>query len=361
MTKVFLSWSGERSRGMATYLSIWLPRVIQNCRTWISDRDIEKGQRWFEEIGKNLEAHNFGIICTTPENYMSPWLLFEAGALSKSIGRSRVCPLLLGMSPRELRGPLQQFQATVVEKADILKLVKTINASLQKLQLDRDVLLDCFLRFWPDLELEMTRISKAVIPGNEVVMSTVVEAFAKHGLPSPTIGSEAHFTGGYESHGLYSTVMELAQNRLYIMGRKNRKVFDKEHHDFLAILPEKLNAGFDFRVLFLAPEAPEHIVRAAHKDEDFRDQLKNCVNTAKQTLIRYGVCPVTCCRKYTTMRIASIIVMDDAVLFSPIRLSSDGRAENLTKAPFTIMNTNISVGQSLCDSFLRYWESGKPI
>lgn len=361
MIKVFISWSGERSRQMANYLSAWLPRVIQNCRTWISDRDIEKGERWFEGIGRTLEDHNFGIICTTPENYVAPWLLFEAGALSKSIGRSRVCPLLLGMSPNELKGPLKQFQATILEKADILKLINTINAHLGESRLDRDILSDCFQRFWPDLESEMIKIGKVAIPGGEIAMSRVVEAFAKHGLPSPTIGSEAHFISGYESHGLYSTVMELAKERLYIIGRKNRKVFDKEHQDFLSSLPGKLRTGLDFRVLFLDPDAPEHVIKTAHKDDDFRDQLRSCIDNATRALRRHGVDPSVVCKKYSTMRVASVIVVDDAVLFSPVRLSPDGRAEKLTKAPFTIMNSTTPLGQELCDSFLKSWETGKPL
>ena len=327
MTRVFLSWSGERSRRMANSLAAWLPRIIQNCRTWTSDRNIEKGQRWFEEIGKTLEEHHFGIICTTPENYTAPWLLFEAGALSKSIGRSRVCPLLLGLSPSELKGPLLQFQATVVAQEDMLKLVNTINAQMGDARLDKDILMDCFHRFWKDIEADMTTIAKVPIPGGEFAMPRVVEAFAKHGLPLPVIGSEAHFTSGYESHGLYSTVMEIARERLFIIGRKNRKVFDKEHQDFMGALKQRIANGLDFRVLFLDPDSPEHIIRAAHRDEDFRQQLQTCIESAVRSLERSGVAPKAVCRKYSTLRVASIVVVDDAVLFSPVRLSPDGRAE----------------------------------
>jgi hypothetical protein len=358
MVKIFLSWSGERSKSMAELLSKWLPRVIQNCCTWTSERDIEKGLPWFEQIEKTLNEYNFGIICTTPENYSAPWLLFEAGALSKSIGGSRVCPLLLGMSPGELSGPLKQFQATVFEINDMLKLVQTINSRLGDRMIDHDILLDCFTKYWTDCEAEMSRIAKISIPGNEITIDRVVQAFSKHGLPSPLIGNEAHFNSGYESHGLYSTVMELAQQRLHIFGRKNRKLFDKEHEDFFSQLPELMANGLDFRVLFLDPDAPEYILNSAHKDGNFHDQLRKGIEDAAHILKRNGVDPSICCRRYSIFRASSIIIVDDAVLFSPVRISQDGKVEKLTKAPFTIMNADTPVGKELCNIFDSAWENG---
>lgn len=358
MMKIFISWSGERSRDMALCLSNWLPRVIQNCRTWVSDRDIQKGQRWGEVLGRKLEELNFGIICTTPENYEAPWLLFEAGALSKSMDQGRVCPVLLGINPGELRGPLTQFQSTVLEKEDVFKLVKTLNSLLEKRCLSLDILSDSFDKFWPDLETQMIKIGNLPVSGNEIELNRVLEAFARYGLPSPVIGSEAHFTSGFESHGLYSTVMEIAKKRLYIFGRKNRKVFDKEHHDFLSSLKGKIKAGLDFRVLFLDPEASDHIIRAAHRDDDFKAQLTTCIDIAKRVCIRHGIASNKICRKYSIMRAAGVIVVDDAVLYSLVRVSADGRAEKLTKAPFTIVNSTVPLGKDLCYSFLKYWQKG---
>ena len=95
--KVFISWSGERSRLMAQALAEWFPRVIQAVQPWVSDDNITKGERWSTRIGTSLSEHKIGIVCVTPENYQAPWLLFEAGALSKVIGDAKVCPLLLGM------------------------------------------------------------------------------------------------------------------------------------------------------------------------------------------------------------------------------------------------------------------------
>jgi len=73
--------------------------VVQSAKSWMSEEDIETGSRGLDEIGKALEAMSLGIICLMPENPERPWILFEAGALSKALGdKTRVCPYLSGIS-----------------------------------------------------------------------------------------------------------------------------------------------------------------------------------------------------------------------------------------------------------------------
>ena len=107
MSNVFLSWSGNSSKSAAQVLRAWLPTVVQNIRPYMSAEDIDKGERWSIDITRQLEETNFGIICMTLENIAAPWVLFEAGALSKSIERSRVSPLLFGLNPSDFtKSPL---------------------------------------------------------------------------------------------------------------------------------------------------------------------------------------------------------------------------------------------------------------
>ena len=58
----------------------------------------------------------------------APWLLFESGALSKSVAEASVYTLLTGgLRIGDIEGPLSHFQHTVFEKEDFFKLVKSIN------------------------------------------------------------------------------------------------------------------------------------------------------------------------------------------------------------------------------------------
>jgi hypothetical protein len=70
-----------------------MPDVLFMAEPWLSAEDIEKGAKWNQVVSGELEKSNFAIICLTPENLGAPWLLFEAGALSKR-PESRVCTYL---------------------------------------------------------------------------------------------------------------------------------------------------------------------------------------------------------------------------------------------------------------------------
>src|SRR5260221_228205 len=128
--KIFISWSGELSQSIAMSLRSWLKNVIQVVEPYVSSEDVEKGTRWFAEIGKNLEEAKVGIGCLTRENMNKPWVLFETGAVSRSIDRSRVIPLLIDLSLADLSGPLAQFQATAITEREMLRLVKSIGTLL---------------------------------------------------------------------------------------------------------------------------------------------------------------------------------------------------------------------------------------
>jgi len=118
--KVFISWSGELSHKVSIALREWLPMVIQSIDPYVSSEDIDKGTRWSSDIAKELEDSSYGIICITPDNLSAPWINFEAGALSKSIDKSRVSPFLFSVKRSEVQGPLVQFQSTIFDKADVL-------------------------------------------------------------------------------------------------------------------------------------------------------------------------------------------------------------------------------------------------
>lgn len=125
--KVFISWSGKRSKALANALRDWLPMVLQYVEPWVSDKDISAGDRWAQAIAGELESSNFGIICITPENLNSEWILFESGALSKSMLDGKVIPLLYGLELSDLSGPLSQFQAQKVEETGLMEVVRAIN------------------------------------------------------------------------------------------------------------------------------------------------------------------------------------------------------------------------------------------
>lgn len=156
--QIFISWSGERSRLLAEALRSWLPKVIQSVRPWMSKEDINAGSRWSAEISRQLEACQVGILCITPDNKNAPWLLFEAGALAKTIKNTFVCPLLLNVTAEQLPSPLGQFQASICDKDGLFRVLSSINLATEKDAIQISDLEEIFSVWWPKLENQLNEI-----------------------------------------------------------------------------------------------------------------------------------------------------------------------------------------------------------
>jgi hypothetical protein len=159
---VFISWSGGRSKFIALALRKLLPMVLQASKPFMSEKDIDGGRRGLLELARALEVTKVGIVCLTPENLEAGWLLFEAGALSKTLDReTRVFTYLLGgLAPGDVPPPLGQFQGTVANKERTAGMFQDINKALGS-QVREDNLTELFDRMvWPDLEQKLSSMPK---------------------------------------------------------------------------------------------------------------------------------------------------------------------------------------------------------
>jgi len=183
--KIFVSWSGERSKTIAGALKDWLPYVFQGLRVFMSDHDIQAGTRWSSELGGELETCNFGIVCLTPENLESRWLTFEAGALSKAIAESRVAPYRFQLRASDVAPPLSQFQGVDATKDGTLKLVLSINDALGKPLPNEGRSRQTFEHWWPDLETILTEIPRTAyreIRSDRDLLEEILETVRQSGI-----------------------------------------------------------------------------------------------------------------------------------------------------------------------------------
>lgn len=158
--KIFISWSGERARYIARHLSEWLPHVIHSAHPWMSDKDIHAGATWLNELSEGLADTNFGLVCVTPENHENPWILFEAGAMSRALPQNRVCPLLFDMELSQLKGPLSIFQAKLLSEQGMKGVIDSIASQLGGQAPSSDVLERALHKHWPDFSEALQRIPK---------------------------------------------------------------------------------------------------------------------------------------------------------------------------------------------------------
>jgi hypothetical protein len=157
--KIFVSWSGPRSAAVAEALKEYLPHVNNAFDMWLSSDDIAKGSRSTLEIAKALVDAKAGIICLTPNNLNAPWILFEAGGIAKTVNESLTCPLLIGLEPSDVSGPLSQFQHTTkLDEKELLKLVHDLNnAAGESARKDSDVD-KAFRLCWPELKQKLDNL-----------------------------------------------------------------------------------------------------------------------------------------------------------------------------------------------------------
>ena len=176
--------------------------------------------------------HSVAVVCLTLENRTAPWLLFEAGALSKALNKAYVCPLLLGLEPADVQGPLAQFQLTRTTKDDVRKLLGMVNGRLEA-PLSDSQLDAVYNAFWPDLEKRLLEISVQGTPTpgakrqKEDILAEVLERVrgierrldtkAELGAPDELAGNPlvnpSRPLGDYSEMGALNSLMGLARQR----------------------------------------------------------------------------------------------------------------------------------------------------
>jgi hypothetical protein len=163
--KVFLSWSGKRSKAVASALRDWLKLFFgPGVDPWMSQHDIAAGERWSVEVAKVLETCDFGIVCLTKENINAPWLLFEAGALSKKMAEGAVVPYLIDVEFGDvLKSPLGLFQGKKADREQTLQMVQAINDKREGRD-DDARLLSLFESLWQRLGEQLASVQKEAPP-----------------------------------------------------------------------------------------------------------------------------------------------------------------------------------------------------
>jgi hypothetical protein len=152
--KVFLSWSGEKSQGIAEVFNEWLPNVIQSIEPFLSTRDIAKGTEWRVELENQLKNTEIGIFFLTKDNINSPWVAFEAGSLNIKL------PFVFDIEANDMIGPLAGHQVTRFNREDIRNLLVTLNNRLGNEKLNDRSLEKLFEIHWPHLVIQLNRFKE---------------------------------------------------------------------------------------------------------------------------------------------------------------------------------------------------------
>jgi transposase len=183
------------------------------------------------------------------ENQHAPWILFEAGALAKTLEKTYVCPYLIGLTPSQLQaGPLTQFQAKQADEQQTWELVRTINRALPEGAIPEDRLSKIFERWWPDLEDELKNLPE---PENKQDVSRSVHSMVEEilelvrGMSRSSQGAVGKLANSaFASHPAYSMIKSILLDIVVVL--------DKEKS---LLAKEKARIQIE-RILEMLPEGP---------------------------------------------------------------------------------------------------------
>ncbi len=251
--KVFISWSGERSKKVALIFRDWLPTVIQAIEPFVSSEDIEKGARWNTDIAQELKESSFGLICVTKDNLDSQWLNFEAGALSKTIDNSYVAPLLFDVKPSDLKSsPISQFQATSFSQDDMKRLVETLNTAsgncLTPARLNK-----AFELCYPDLEKSLEELKSQKSEIN----------------PETDDNSNTHLDAR-----ILEELLEMARNTQRLLGNTDAKLYtnidevQKKVDEIITRIEKQYNTDMHRSSRKFRPMFVEDLLFSSHYDDE---------------------------------------------------------------------------------------------
>jgi hypothetical protein len=152
---------------LAQALAKFVEKVVPGTKPWVSSTGIDKGARFNDEIRNSLSDATGGIVCLTRENLLEPWILYEAGALSTKVA-DRLWTFLLDVDFTEVADPLKVINHTRAEKADVLKMMKSIQkigAGSKDFVCTEAMVDEYFEAFWPKLEEKIEELRKtSVVP-----------------------------------------------------------------------------------------------------------------------------------------------------------------------------------------------------
>ena len=368
--KLFISWSGERSQKVAEVVKEWVQTLFpKGIDVWLSSENMIPGRLSMPKIIKALKTSDYGIFCFVKDNCKSSWMMFEAGAISKQSDAAEAEGLygiiFDGTIEDFRRTPFEQLQLTVFDKKSLDKMFKSINTKMGQAKIEEHILSKNVDTTW---SIYCVKIKEALgdcsVGGKAVNKEQLMAQLAETDFGKPHLGQMTFYEKGFEDYPLYDILLKNTSKRLWILGRKNRKLFDQRNKNCFENLKNRIKEGFDFRCLFLDPNSSAEILTTAQDTLDFPIKLKISIRSAFDIAQKAGIEPSSIFRLYSAVREYAVIIADDVVLFSPIlyRKQTDKTAnkqnapEHLTKAAFNLLSINEEIAKFHLNQFDNIWK-----
>lgn len=224
--RIFLSWSGELSKAVAKEFAKWLPKILSPVKPWMSQHEIKAGTVWEEELFHNLNNTDSGILLLTKENKYAPWLLFEAGVLSKTANTRKVIPYCIRIPVEEIANPLTKFQGVYADKEGTLQLIDSLNATLPK-RINETKIAKLFEQYWPTFEKTLDEVYRKMNNPKPKNVTEVLEVEMKSLNEKIDVLEEYEKNGGGASSQPFWDPFVDRHRQIYSLYKEARKLLEK--------------------------------------------------------------------------------------------------------------------------------------
>lgn len=169
-------------------------------------------------------------------------------------------------------------------------------------------------------------------------------------------GNVFRFNSGFETYELYKFILSNTHKRLWVFGRKNKKLFDRGNVGYFCRFGASVQNGFSLRCLFLDPLANSVILENAQKKKNFENALRVCIDDAVDIIEESGFESKQAVKLYRVIRNDAIIISDNIVFFENVKYSEDMKPSHLTNTGFFVTSIDSCVGEYYLDIFEEAWK-----
>lgn len=355
---IFFSWSKEESKQYAILTKKFLEDLFgRDDLVWFSPESVESGKGLFEFISEGIDRCDSVILFLTRENLYNPWLQFELGSFYVQRKDRKIWPMFFGGGRNKNTTPLEHIRLCKPEKTVFHAIIKLLYDRYKNDEgmLSYETLLERFSKQWDHYLKSLARVREAIIQSDDIY-SYVLRLNEECDLGA-TEGNVFRVNNGFETYSLYDFILRTAKSRLWVFGRKNKKLFDRTNLKYFLSFSKRDQARFSFRCLFLDPSSKNTNLTNAQKKRHFELSLKSCIDDAIDMLREVGMSPYQLLRFYRIVRNDAIIISDNTIYFENVKYDADMRPMHLTDTGFFITSTDTCVGRHFMEVFTDIWDN----
>ena len=354
---IFFSWSKENSKRYAAITKEFFNSIFKTDNlVWFSPSNIESGTVFLDEIVNSTKECDSILLFLTKENIYNPWIQFELG-LFYGKGNSHIWPVCFDENLNQNTTAFEHINVLNANKETLRSLVQKINEEYQeKINISQEELLSNFDKNWDSYYDQIRKVNNPYYYMGDSDIHDLVCKFNDECKVLGKEGSVFRVDSGFETHDFYKFMLKNTHRRLWVFGRKNKKLFDRGNIQFFEDFRKFNDGDFDLKILFLDPQSEKLLLENAQKKKNFEDSLVNCINDAIEILDETGFDQSEVIKLYRRIRNDAIIISDNIVYFENVKYSEDMKPYHLTNSGFFITTTETCIGKYYLDLFEDVWK-----